>query len=547
MLKPIANKIKAMLVPDKFEQHQLIAQHLQPLNAESLMKACLQWFVDLREHQNLTPMQQLKCIYVIDELSQKAITEMTEKRMRIKLYNRDKGAEMDALMNPYYRHLFLAYWDFVELVAVESKVFKLDSEALSLLVCRTLNAANNMAMWRYFDDFAAPADTWSKIHYLFKMAEKSTLMNERVMLYPESSQATDFASLMVGGLMLSTLQKGNYNPVEIHIVSKLMADWVTSSTFETHYVENKYQFFVNLNKDDGAEHIRAFEKHADYRYWRTDYLAERIEAILVAISTGVLPKTHPIKEYANTRILYTLLKKLNQDWSPKHYKRQRRAAVRTKLDQQLRVTTGLPQICKQLNAFNKRLTKQPASAPVNNYDFISFDEAGKVLMGLDEWALLDISEYGFGVNLGRAPSAWVGVGKLVGFPHPTDTAQYVIAEIKSIKKQKNGSYRAGLQSLCLQSLALRLIKVDSAQVELSKGFYLENEDDLDHYQNIDCVWIPANELHLQLKSSVIIPFSEYQRNREFKIDLHGENKRLVLGHAIEVQTEWVRAAIAAIH
>ncbi len=86
-------------------------------------------------------------------------------------------------------------------------------------------------MWRYFDDQPAPAEAWIAIHDLFKHAEKSSLLYERVMLYPTMTKPVDIAASMAGGLMLSTVQKENYNPTEIHIVSRLLFDWVRQIGF----------------------------------------------------------------------------------------------------------------------------------------------------------------------------------------------------------------------------------------------------------------------------------------------------------------------------
>ncbi len=177
-----------------------------------------------------------------------------------------------------------------------------------------------------------------------------------------------------------------------------------------------------------------------------------------------------------------------------------------------------------------------------------------LLLGLDEWVLLDKSETGFGVDLGREPSPWVEAGKLVGFQHPSQQDAYVIAEIKHVKRQKNGTYRAGLQLISLHSLSMQLIKLDQTQVELSKGFYLDYDESDADLMRVSCVWIPPSVGQTQVKSSVIIPINEYQRNRQFKIDINGEENagawcgarnanrvgaRIRCGYPLEANTESV--------
>jgi hypothetical protein len=370
-------------------------------------------------------------------------------------------------------------------------------------------------------------------------------------LYTDAKKPVDIAVLMVGGLMLSTLQKENYNAVEIHIVSKLLFDWVRQANFEKAYAQTKYQYFMNLNQDKGAERIRAFDRTADYRYWRTDFIALKIADHLAAISANTVDKESDIRGYASMRTMTKLFKKLHQDWSPHAYKRQRRTSKRDKDVSRILVTSGLAQICKQLTRFQQQDISQDKK-PIFDIksaalDHMHLSQTRNIITGLDEWVLLDKSDSGFGVDLGREPSPWVEAGKLVGFQHPNQEDAYVIAEIKHIKRQKNGAYRAGLQIISLHSLSMQLTKLDHTQVELSKGFYLDyDESDVD-LMRVACVWIPPSLGQAQVKSSVIIPVNEYQRNRQFKIDLNGEEKTLVLGVALEMQTEWVRASVAAIH
>lgn len=549
MIVPIAKKIQAMLSHESVRPHETILNQFQALSAAERIKLALQVLTELSADQKISTENFLKCLLKLDEGMQDSLEQLTAKRLKIKLYNRDVGMAIDAVVYPYYRRLFLEYSRVVSLNQSAQLTFLQQPEALALLFCRTYHAGFNMMMWRYFDDQPPPADAWMAIHDLFKYAEKSSILYERVMLYPDAKKPVDMAVLMVNGLMLSTLQKENYNPVEIHIVSRLLNDWVRQATFEKAYAQEKYQYFVNLNQDKGAERIRAFDRTADYRYWRTDLMVTKIADHLAAIGANAVGQDSDIRGYASMRTMTKLFKKLNQDWSVHAYKRQRREVAREKLSNRLLVTSGLAQICKQLAKFQQQETaqsKQPIfDIKATTLDQMHLTQTKHLLMGLDEWALVDVSESGFGVDLGREPSAWVEAGKLVGFVHPQQTTCYVVAEIKHIKRQKNGTYRAGLQLISLHSLSMQLIKLDHTQVELSKGFYLDHDESDTELNRVACVWVPPH--HTQPKSSVIIPINEYQRNRQFKIDINGEEKTLVLGYALEMQTEWVRASVAAIH
>lgn len=548
---PIAKKIQAILMHEKATPDETILLQFQGLSSSDALKQAVQVMADLSANPKISAEICLKCLLKLDEGMQPHLEQMTAKRLKVKLYNRDVGMVIEGLVYPYYRRLFSEYFRLLGLLHSTNHKFSLEKSGAVLLYCRTLNAAFNMMMWRYFDDQPAPAEAWTAIHDLFKHAEKSSLLYERVMLYPTMTKPVDIATSMAGGLMLSTLQKENYNPTEIHIVSRLLFDWVRQIGFEKAYAQNKYQYFVNLNQDKGAERIRAFDRTADYRYWRTDFIALKIADHLAAISANAVDKNSDIRGYASMRTMTKLFKKLSQDWSPSTYKRQRRSNTREKETHRLLVTSGLSQICKQLTRFQQQGWQQD-NKPIfdikaTTLDQMHLTQTKNLLMGLDEWVLLDKSETGFGVDLGREPSPWVEAGKLVGFQHPSQQDAYVIAEIKHVKRQKNGTYRAGLQLISLHSLSMQLIKLDQTQVELSKGFYLDYDESDADLMRVSCVWIPPSVGQTQVKSSVIIPINEYQRNRQFKIDINGEEKTLVLGVALEMQSEWVRASVAAIH
>lgn len=548
---PIAKKIQAIFKHVKETPDVAMLRQFEGLSASEATKLAVKVMADFIAQPKLSMQDALSCLLKLDETMQTHLEQLTAKRLKIKIYNRDVGAAIDGLVYPYYRRLSSEYLRLLKAIEGSKSPSKPIIVPEVLVYCRAMNALFKMMKWRYFDDQPAPAEGWYQVHELFKRAEKSSLLYERVLLYPTMTKPVDIATLMANGLMLSTLQKENYNPNELHIVSKLLFDWVRQISFEKAYAQNKYQYFVNLNQDKGAERIRAFDRTADYRFWRTDFITLKIADHLAAIKTNAPDIVNDIRGYASLRTMAKLFKKLSHDWATTSYKRQRRAKPRDKLTQRLLVTSGLQQICKQLARFHQQSArpnnKLIFDVRITNLNHVNTSSSRNIITGLDEWVLINMSENGFGVDLGKDPSPWAEAGKLVGFQHPCVEDAYVIAEIKYIKRQKSGAYRAGLQLISLQSLTVQLIKLDQSQVELSKGFFLDYDDANADMMRVPCVWIPAGMGQAQVKSSVIIPISEYQRNRQFKIDLNGEEKTIVLGVAMDMQTEWVRATVAAIH
>jgi hypothetical protein len=550
MLPPIRQRLKSILAKEKIEKHTIIETQLKDLIAEDSLNVSTQLLSELSGDANIADNEHLKCLYTIDGLNHTKIKALIAKRLKVKLYNKNVGDAIDSLVYPYCRRLYLSYLHAAEQQFEQGTTHLLKHDELVFLLCRAINAAFTMLMWRYFDDQPAPVDTWKQVNKLFRYAENSTLLNDRIVLFQQEDKVTDFSSLYVAGLMLSTMQKGNYSASEIHIVSTILFTWAQGAMLDKAYQPNKYQFAVDLDLDKGAERIRKFDPKADYRFWRTEYIVDKVDVFLKAVTTNTLPKDSEMRGFGSVRVLIKLFKKLQQDWSADHYKRQRRGSTRIKTESQLHVINGLEQVYQQLTHH----VKQQVSGGLSNYDVrestyskMLDSHTRSMILGVDEWVVVDESVTGFGVDLGKNPSAWIDVGKLIGCKHTVTNNQYFVAEIKSVKKQKNGAYRAGVKLISTQCIPLHLYRLDQSEAELSKGFYLDNEHNDVDMNKFSCLWVPAKKGAENSKPTLIIPFGEYQRDRQFKMDLGGEEKTLMLGKAIDIQAEWVRAVIASVH
>jgi hypothetical protein len=550
MLSPITHKIKSILAKDKAEKHTLIDAQLKGLSAEESLQLSMQLLTELDQDESVASDELLKCLYLIDELNYSKIKDLIAKRLKVKLYNKKVGDTIDALVYPYYRRIYLSYLQAVETQLEKKTTAPIKHEALAFLLCRAINAAFVMLMWRYFDDQPAPMDTWHQVNKMFKYAENLTLLNDRVVLYRQEGTVTDFSSLYVAGLMLSTMQKGNYNAAEIYLAANILSTWVQGTVLDKAYIPDKYQFAVDLNLDKGAERLRQFDQKADYRFWRTEYLVEKIDIFLNEVATNTLSQDSEIRNFGSVRVLIKLFKKLQQDWSIKHYKRQRRSSVRIKTESKLQVINGLEPIYHQLTNHVKQLISGGSSgydAKENTYRRMIHTQTRNLLLGIDEWVVVDESVSGFGVDLGRHPSPWVDMGKLIGCKHVSMANQYLVAEVKSVKKQNNGAYRAGVKLISTECIPLNLYRLDHTETQVSRGYFLDGSENDQELSKFSCLWVPAKKNAQDTKPTVIIPSGEYKLGREFAMDLGGEEKVLVLGKALDIHSEWVRAVIASVH
>jgi hypothetical protein len=166
-------------------------------------------------------------------------------------------------------------------------------------------------------------------------------------------------------------------------------------------------------------------------------------------------------------------------------------------------------------------------------------------LGSENWWLVDESARGFGVDLGKTYSSWIEAGKLIGYTSQEDKDLFVIAEIKSVRKQSNGNYRAGLEVLGTHGASVRVGRVDrNSFTEAISGYFVEDKDtDLSHLNTYLGVFLGKENDSKFNKASIILPRSEYKRGNKFKINIAGNDEVLEMGLPLMKQREWVRVAI----
>lgn len=459
----------------------------------------------------------------------------------------------------YYRQLYLSYMQFLNCYEDQNKIV-LSEDKIQLIMCRLLNAAFAMAKWRYFDDQPAPAGMWSTVHKVIKLAENLAIMNKNLFLYSFHRKETSIATLLKQGFMMDTLHKGNYSRLQIQLTEQVLKIWATNPLILNRYRQDKVQFFINLEGDKGPERIRAVEKYAEYRFWKTTRLVDKIEAYLCAVATHKSLTAFGLDQLAPPLVVLKLFKKLRAEWCVEGFERQRRRQERHLNTQLLNVSFGLEDVCDRLENIRAIKTLQgfPNTHTAVDENATELDvklaqqrrnklitQTPQYQLGSENWWMVDESDNGFAVDLGKEINHWIDPGKLIGYTSAEDKTALVVAEIKSIRKQANGSFRAGLEIIGAEALSIKVAHVDSDRnTEVQFGYFVEGEEfsftELNSFEGI----LLKNSSRFAGKNALILPRNEYKRGSQYRIQIDGK-EQLVQADVLQIkQREWVSIEIA---
>ena len=503
---------------------------------------------------------QIELVLQIDKNTYQYAKKETHKYLTILKINKKLESSIYNATYLYYRQLYLAYTQFLTCYQGQAKVV-LATDKINLILCRLLNAAFSMAKWRYFDDQPAPSGMWSTVHNVIRLAENLAIMNVNLFMYSFHKKETSIATILKQGFMMDTLHKGNYSRLQIQLTEQVLKKWASNPLILNKYKQDKMQFFIALEGDKGPERIRTVEKYAEYRFWKTTRIVDKIEAYLCAVDTQKPLTEFGLEKMAPPSVVLKLFKKLRAEWCVEGFERQRRRERRHKNSRLLNVSYDLDAICSRLTAM--RVDQETEN--VVDIDPVAFDyklaqqrrintkasfsnHVSRQNLGSENWWMVDESNGGFAVDLGKDYSNWIEPGKLVAYTTVEDKGRLIIAEIKSLRKQVNGSYRAGLEVLGTQSICIKVARIDAdRETEAQSGCFVDGEFPDVSFNQLNAfsavlITSPSDE-NGEEQVSLIMPRSEYKRGSHYLIHVYGEDKIVLAGSFERKQRDWISIAI----
>ncbi len=552
MLSAVKLKIQSTLHREDDVDSLAWVNTLQEMDGLEALAKITERLTKIQFNSNISLEKRIDLVLEIDRLTYKKATKRTHKFLSLYKLNRKLESDIYDVAYSYQRQLYLAYTQFLAFYQMQIQI-QFTVEKMNLILCRHLNATFIMAKLRYFDDQPAPVGTWANVCKVIKCAENLAIMNTNIFLYPHKKKETSIASILNRGFMLDTLQKGNYNRLQIQLAEQILKVWASNPVITTAYKLDKYHFFINIETDKGPERIRSVEKFADYRFWKITRLVDMIESYLCAVDTQKPLNEFGLEKMASTEVLAALFKKLRVDWCVEGYERQRRKDGRDKRNKLINVSYGLEDICRRADALNPALDKQPTQKDVYDFELKmavyhtnkSNPKPTTKLLGNENWWAIDESANGIGVDLGKSYSSWIEPGKLIAYTTSDDKNVLVIAEIRSIRKQANGNYRAGLEVHGTHAKTVQIGRIEKRSLsEAATGYFVDDVDSGSNQQNTFSGLLLNKEDDAKSNQlSLIVPRREYRRGNRVRINLEGKDKIVELGMPLIKQREWVRASL----
>ena len=557
MLTSVIQKIQTVMHHQEVQKNLEWMDTLNNLDELDALKETTLRIAKIKFDTGATLKRQLDVLLEIDQKTYLEAKKLTHKYLNIIKNSNESEVAIYNAVYTYQRQLFITYSNFLDFYQTQNKIV-LANEKINLAFARLLNAAFAMTKWRYFDDQPAPEGTWLAVCNVIKCAENLSLMNVNLFLYEHQKKETSLASLLKQGFMMHTLQKGNYTRLQIQLTEQLLKVWSTNPILVNKFKRDKHHFFIDVESDRGPERIRSVEKFADYRFWRVTRLVDLIEAYLCAANTDKALAEFGLQKMASTESFVKLFKKLRVDWCAEGFERQRRKETRFKKNKLIHVTYGLNNICRLLGDVNASLFEKPQVK--DNFEFEmklanyrNKDKSPSVYLssraeaGSENWWLVDESAKGIGVELGKTYSSWIEAGRLIAYTSPENKKLFVIAEVKSVRKQANGNYRAGLEVLGTHGASVKIGRLDKNNFsEVIDGYFVDDGDanlgDANTFVGLLLDNQDSNELN---RASLIVPRAEYKRGNKIVIKSRTGDQMFEMGIPLMKQREWVRVAMLA--
>ncbi len=540
MLGTVIHKVQKAIHLNNLPQKADFMHHLSSLTEMELLKRITEQLIQLVKPKQKHLLQNIDFLLGLDEVAYPKLQTVTYNYLKSMNKNTDLQAEVQEVVHHYLRQLYTAYATVIATYQNQNKL-KLTSEKINLLLGRFLNAAFIMAKWRYFDDQPAPLGMWKSVHKIIMIAEESAMMNSEFFLYEHQKKETSIAMLLKRGFMLDTLQSGSYSQIQIELTDRILKTWSTNPLITNRYTRQKeYQFFIHLSEDNRPQRIRGARQHPDFRYWRTTDVLDLIEGYLCAVDTRKPLDKFNLLTMASTEDIVSLFKKLRVDWCVKGYKRQRRTEERSAKFSVLNVSHGVDDISLRLRTLNNIATTNSSIG----YDQLSLLPTHEYLatpqinmISRENWVMLEESDSGFSIELGREISAWVKVGALIGYTIVDNSNHIALAEIKTVRKKANGSYRVGLQKMCTKVIAAKVRKLQKSTSSAASGYIVNNGEENESYSDSFSGLFVEGEL--QERPKLIIPRYQFKRAARYQLDINDAYHLVLAGKVISNHREWV--------
>ena len=557
------NHFKAWLSELK-DMDDLAALHLSTRHLTQLANTATANASEDNQAENantLTTTQRLNLITELEDLNKSRLEKLAVQlcnveNMKVELEN----SIFDACYN-YCRQSYIVHLKLIEQVfgAEASSVEKNDvpdQQAVTLLVARALNAANNMIKWRLFSQTNPPAKVWSQVNTLYKIASKHNLLNVPVEVFnlsPLSTLAAHFVQCwMLGQLAQASLQK-----YHVEIGTRILNTLCTRAHISSQYTPEQYLFFIDLEKDEPGKRMRDAYASDSCRYWELDELEKQLTIAMTVSDRGEIPQSLAFSKIDHAKKLNETLAILIEEWKRAGYLRQRRKTPRYASSRTARVNAGMADICSQVHQSNQiksglRLSRDGTTLDERLRAHTTLRQSSNLSVNsgtLDTWIITDESQNGLGTRVNKYANILARPNKLIGLMIDDDPSKITIGMIRSVKPTQANQLRVGIEIISHHPVSIQLMQspqserfgdtiVDLNSLKKTNNLSSASVTDMGYFSGI---YLPI-EAGLSDSSMLLLPKISFRANSNYIVNMNGESSQILLGEPVESRDDWVKVS-----
>ncbi len=511
---------------------------------------------DLLEDAEIADNARFKALLAIDEHCHPRVSKIAAQYVKVENLRSELETDIWETVYYYYRHLYNGYHKLINdyTSPVGQVIFSFDY--LPLILMRAMNAGFMMIKWRYFRQQAATDTIWLNMHRMYQIAEQESLTRASVVLYPGSLE-TNIEESFAQAWMLDNLSHNNMSKQDIEIANNLLGKWFKGISISKSYEAERFLYFADLAQDKGGRRIRNLQPETSCRYWETEPICARIQAVATALKEKQSLEKYGVKELERYPAARNLLKQLYAEWSRKGYQRQRRRQDRKAVIKTASITYGIENACLQVKQI---INNHPANRGKFTNDSRSLEEriAAHSVASLapttlyvgatgERWILVDEGASGYGALVNQELEVGARLGKLIAMVCEDNRQQVVLGIIRSIKLQSNNQRRIGIQIISRNAIWIQLshavAKLDAPIAE--DEFMINSRGMTERLLAFSGLYIPP-EAGLVGSPSILIPRMEFRHNGIYQVIKMKEKTAIQLSSALEARDDWVRAACPAL-
>ena len=557
------NHFKAWLSELK-DMDDLAALHLSTRHLTQLANTATANASEDNQAENantLTTTQRLNLITELEDLNKSRLEKLAVQlcnveNMKVELEN----SIFDACYN-YCRQSYIVHLKLIEQVfgAEASSVEKNDvpdQQAVTLLVARALNAANNMIKWRLFSQTNPPAKVWSQVNTLYKIASKHNLLNVPVEVFNLSPLST-LAAYFVQCWMLGQLAQASLQKYHVEITMRILNTLCTRAHISSQYTPEQYLFFIDLEKDEPAKRMRDAYASDSCRYWELDELEKQLTIAMTVSDRGEIPQSLAFSKIDHAKKLNETLAILIEEWKGAGYLRQRRKTPRYASSRTARVNAGMADICSQVHQSNQiksglRLSRDGTTLDERLRAHTTLRQSSNLSVNsgtLDTWIITDESQNGLGTRVNKYANILARPNKLIGLMIDDDPSKITIGMIRSVKPTQANQLRVGIEIISHHPVSIQLMQspqserfgdtiVDLNSLKKTNNLSSASVTDMGYFSGI---YLPI-EAGLSDSSMLLLPKISFRANSNYIVNMNGESSQILLGEPVESRDDWVKVS-----